>query len=72
MFKLFQLWHLERVYEIKVTNVSLQGEYVAPEKIENIYIHSKYVGQIFVYGNGLKVKRDIEREKKHVQTNWFE
>jgi len=31
-----------------------QGEYVAPERIENIYIHSKYVAQVFVYGNGFK------------------
>jgi len=32
-----------------------QGEYVAPERIENIYIHSKYIAQVFVYGNGYKV-----------------
>lgn len=31
-----------------------QGEYIAPEKIENIYIRSKYVAQVFVYGNSLK------------------
>ena len=31
-----------------------QGEYVAPEKIENIYIRSKYVAQCFVYGESLK------------------
>lgn len=31
-----------------------QGEYVAPERIENIYIQSKYIGQVFVYGNGFK------------------
>jgi len=31
-----------------------QGEYVAPERIENIYIHSRYVAQVFVYGNGYK------------------
>ncbi|CAF1207542.1 unnamed protein product [Rotaria magnacalcarata] len=31
-----------------------QGEYVAPERIENIYIHSKYIAQVFVYGNGYK------------------
>ncbi|CAF4656619.1 unnamed protein product, partial [Rotaria socialis] len=30
------------------------GEYVAPERIENIYIHSKYIAQVFVYGNGYK------------------
>ena len=31
-----------------------QGEYIAPEKIENIYVRSKYVSQIFVYGNSYK------------------
>jgi long-chain acyl-CoA synthetase len=31
-----------------------QGEYVAPEKIENIYVRSKYVAQVFVYGNSFK------------------
>ncbi|CAF0748103.1 unnamed protein product [Brachionus calyciflorus] len=31
-----------------------QGEYIAPEKIENIYIRSKYVAQVFIYGNSLK------------------
>jgi len=31
-----------------------QGEYIAPEKIENIYVRSKYVAQVFVYGNSLK------------------
>lgn len=32
-----------------------QGEYIAPEKIENIYIRSEPVAQIFVHGNSLKV-----------------
>uniref|UniRef100_A0A7E4VBD5 Long-chain-fatty-acid--CoA ligase n=1 Tax=Panagrellus redivivus TaxID=6233 RepID=A0A7E4VBD5_PANRE len=31
-----------------------QGEYVAPERIENIYSRSKYVAQSFVYGESLK------------------
>lgn len=33
-----------------------QGEYIVPEKIENIYIRSQYVEQVFVYGESLKVK----------------
>uniref|UniRef100_A0A158R5P1 Long-chain-fatty-acid--CoA ligase n=1 Tax=Syphacia muris TaxID=451379 RepID=A0A158R5P1_9BILA len=31
-----------------------QGEYIAPEKLENIYIKSVYVAQVFVYGDSLK------------------
>ena len=31
-----------------------QGEYIAPEKIENIYSGCKYVLQIFIYGDSLK------------------
>ncbi|XP_043331364.1 long-chain-fatty-acid--CoA ligase 5 isoform X1 [Cervus canadensis] len=31
-----------------------QGEYIAPEKIENIYIRSNLVSQIFVYGESLR------------------
>jgi long-chain acyl-CoA synthetase len=31
-----------------------QGEYIAPEKIENIYIQSKWVAQAFVFGNSLE------------------
>jgi long-chain acyl-CoA synthetase len=31
-----------------------QGEYIAPEKIENIYVRSKYVAQTFVHGSSLK------------------
>ncbi|KAG1669102.1 Long-chain-fatty-acid--CoA ligase 5 [Nymphon striatum] len=31
-----------------------QGEYIAPEKIENIYVRSKYVAQVFVHGESLQ------------------
>ncbi|PSN48363.1 Long-chain-fatty-acid--CoA ligase 6 [Blattella germanica] len=31
-----------------------QGEYIVPEKIENIYIRSQYVQQVFVVGESLK------------------
>ena len=33
-----------------------QGEYVAPEKIENLYVKSQYIGQVFVHGDSLRVK----------------
>lgn len=32
-----------------------QGEYIAPEKIENILIRSPFVMQIFIHGDSLKV-----------------
>ncbi|CAF2063700.1 unnamed protein product [Rotaria magnacalcarata] len=31
-----------------------QGEYVAPEKIEDVYARSRFVSQIFIYGNSLE------------------
>ncbi|XP_063244280.1 long-chain-fatty-acid--CoA ligase 6 isoform X2 [Bacillus rossius redtenbacheri] len=31
-----------------------QGEYIVPEKIENVYIRSQYVQQVFVCGESLK------------------
>jgi len=34
-----------------------QGEYIAPEKVENIYQSSSYVAQVFVHGESLKVKK---------------
>ncbi|KAL5484653.1 hypothetical protein EMCRGX_G021184 [Ephydatia muelleri] len=31
-----------------------QGEYIAPEKVENIYIRCKFVAQVLIYGDSLK------------------
>jgi long-chain acyl-CoA synthetase len=31
-----------------------QGEYIAPEKVENIYVNNEYVAQSFVYGDSLQ------------------
>jgi hypothetical protein len=31
-----------------------QGEYIAPEKIENVYVNNEFVGQAFVYGDSLQ------------------
>ena len=31
-----------------------QGEYVAPEKIENVYGRSRFISQVFVYGDSFE------------------
>ena len=31
-----------------------QGEYIAPEKLENVYVKSKWVMQCWIYGDSLR------------------
>lgn len=31
-----------------------QGEYIAPEKLENIYVQSKYLQQVFIHGDSIQ------------------
>ena len=52
-----------------------QGEYISPEKLENIYIKSPYVAQVFVDGDSLKdfcvaiVVPDVEYISEFIKTN---
>lgn len=52
-----------------------QGEYIAPEKLENVYVQSKWVVQNWIYGDSLRdhvigfFVLDPETAAKHAQEN---
>lgn len=51
------IYNLETNYRFQylISNKNyFQGEYIAPEKIENVYGHSRYISQVFVHGESLK------------------
>ncbi|XP_050647650.1 long-chain-fatty-acid--CoA ligase 1 isoform X3 [Macaca thibetana thibetana] len=55
-----------------------QGEYIAPEKIENIYIRSEAIAQVFVHGESLQafliaiVVPDVETLRPWAQKRGFD
>lgn len=61
-FLLFQNGTLKIVDRKKHIFKLAQGEYIAPEKIENIYTRSDPVAQIFVHGDSLQVRRKMLNE----------
>lgn len=52
-----------------------QGEYIAPEKLENEYIKSEYIAQIWIHGSSLHdyimmfIVLDPDRMKTYAKTN---
>ncbi|CAF1016694.1 unnamed protein product [Rotaria magnacalcarata] len=76
-------WNTLKIVDRKKNMYKLsQGEYVAPEKIEDAYSRSQFVSQVFVYGDSYKnfpvaivvlnddfIKRWITKDDKNAQYN---
>lgn len=50
-----------------------QGEYVAPEKIENILINSLYISQCYIHGDSLQssLVAIVVPDEEYIMNNWY-